>query len=122
MAQALKRELNRRRQKLDDISAKRLLKSPMNYIEDKRVALDHLQHRLMAAATNKISAGRNRFTGYAAKLDALSPLKVLGRGYSIAAKDGKVIKSGADVEKGDKISLRMMKDTILCRVEEIQNG
>jgi exodeoxyribonuclease VII large subunit len=122
MAQALKRELNRRRQKLEDISSKRVLTSPLNYIEDRRVALDHLQHRLTAAETNRISAGRNRFTGFAAKLDALSPLKVLGRGYSIAAKDGKVIKSGEDVKTGDKIRLRLKKDTIHCRVEEIQNG
>ena len=122
MAQALKRELNRRRQRLEDISSKRVLASPLNYIEDRRVALDHLQHRLTAAATGRIALGRNRFTGFAAKLDALSPLKVLGRGYSIAAKDGKVIKSGKDVEIGDRISLRMKRDTILCRVEEIDNG
>lgn len=123
MAQALKRELTKRRQRLEDISKKRVLTSPINYIEDKRVALDHIQRRLSSAGSGMVAAGRNRFIGYAAKLDALSPLKVLGRGYSIAMKNnGKVIKSAEDVNVGDKISLRLKKDTIICSVEEKQNG
>lgn len=124
MAQALKRELTKRRQRLDDISKKRVLTSPMNYIEDKRVVLDHIQRRLSAAGLGIVASSRNRYIGYAAKLDALSPLKVLGRGYSIAMtlKDGKVVKSAEDVVKGDKISLRLKNDTIICSVEEKQDG
>ena len=118
MAQALGREISRRRQQLEDISQKRVLRSPMNYIEDRRVALDHIQRRLTAAQTNRLAAGRRRYVEYAAKLDALSPLKVLGRGYAIAAKDGKVIKSAADVKKGDRISIRLKEDSINCTVEE----
>ena len=119
MAQALKRELTKRRQRLEDISKKRVLTSPMNYIEDKRVILDHIQRRLSSAGSGMVAAGRNRFIGYAAKLDALSPLKVLGRGYSIAMNmENNVIKSADDVQIGDKIRLRLEKDTILCSVEE----
>jgi exodeoxyribonuclease VII large subunit len=118
MAQALGREISRRRQQLEDISQKRVLRSPMNYIEDRRVALDHIQRRLTAAQANRLAAGRRRYVEYAAKLDALSPLKVLGRGYAIAAKDGKVIKSAADVKKGDRISIRLKEDSINCTVEE----
>ncbi len=119
MAQTLKREITGRRQRLEDISKKRVLTSPINYIEDKRVALDHIQRRLSSAGSGMVATGRNRFVGYAAKLDALSPLKVLGRGYSIAMNmDNNVIKSTDDVEIGDKIRLRLEKDTILCSVEE----
>ena len=118
MAQALGREISRRRQQLEDISQKRVLRSPINYIEDRRVALDHIQRRLTAAQTNMLGAGRRRYVEYAAKLDALSPLKVLGRGYAIAAKGGKVIKSAADVKKGDRISIRLKEDSINCTVEE----
>ncbi|MBE6948889.1 MAG: exodeoxyribonuclease VII large subunit [Ruminococcaceae bacterium] len=123
MAQALDRELTRRRQRLEDISKKRVLASPMNYIEDRRVALDHIQSRLSAAGSALVAAGRHRFIGCASKLDALSPLKVLGRGYSIAMRDdGKVIKSAKDVETGDKISLHLKEDIIICSVEENRHG
>lgn len=124
MAQAVKRELTHKRQKLNELSMKRVLKSPMNYVEDRRVALDHLQHRLAAAASGKLAKSKNKYIGYAAKLDALSPLKVLGRGYSIAmtVKDKRVIKSAADVDAGDKISLRLKNDILICSVEEKQDG
>lgn len=123
MVQALKRELVKRRQRLEDISKKRVLTNPMNYIEDKRIVLDHIQSRLSAAGSGMVAAGRHRYIGYAAKLDALSPLKVLGRGYSIAVtNEGRVIKNAEDVSVGDKISLRLKRDTLICAVEERQNG
>lgn len=123
MAQALKREIHKRRQQLEDSSKKRVLSNPLNYIDDKRVVLDHLQEKLSAAGAGMVAAGKHRYIGYAAKLDALSPLKVLARGYSIAmTEEGRIIKQSEDVCIGEKISLRLEKDTIICTVEEKQNG
>jgi exodeoxyribonuclease VII large subunit len=58
----------------------------------------------------------------AAKLDALSPLKVLGRGYSIAEKQGAVLRRAEDVVPGDHISVKLAGGRLGCLVEEIEHG
>jgi exodeoxyribonuclease VII large subunit len=115
---ALNSKLSSYRDRLRMLSEKRVLQSPKNYIDDKRVTLDHLSARLYSAAGVSISAGKQKYAAAAAKLDALSPLKVLGRGYSIARReDGTVIKSATDVNSGDNIKLRLKNDEIDCIVK-----
>jgi exodeoxyribonuclease VII large subunit len=61
---------------------------------------------------------RERYARLAASMDAMSPLKVLGRGYAIAQRaDGVIIKASADVQPGDKIKVKLQKDEINCIVE-----
>ena len=58
---------------------------------------------------------RQRYTHLAATLDAMSPLKVLGRGYAIAERaDGIIIKTSTDVNPGDQIKIKLQKDEINC--------
>ena len=118
--QAIRRELTVLRRKLDELSAKRVLQDPKNYIEDKRMLLDYAQSRLTAAAEREIESSRRRYVALASSLDAMSPLKVLGRGYAIARSEetGAVIRSASDVSDGDRITVRLRSDEIRCRVEE----
>ena len=115
--QALRRELKALRQRLNDLSQKRVLQSPKNYIDDKRMLLDFQSSRLSAAASRKISLSRERYVRLAASLDAMSPLKVLGRGYAIACGPSGVIKKASDVKPGDKIRIRLQKDEISATAE-----
>ncbi|NLM83703.1 MAG: exodeoxyribonuclease VII large subunit [Clostridiales bacterium] len=115
--QALRREITARRRKLEDLASRRVLVSPKNYLDDKRLLLDHAHARMAAAAERILAARKHRFAAQAAALDAMSPLKVLGRGYAIARKaDGTVIKSAADVSPGDKITVRLQKDAFSATV------
>jgi len=118
--QALRRELGMMRRRLEELSAKRVLKDPKNYIEDRRVLLDYAQGRLTAAAEKKTAAARQKYVALASSLDAMSPLKVLSRGYAIARSEetGAVIRSAADVSEGDLITVRLRLDELRCRVEE----
>ncbi|MCL2079425.1 MAG: exodeoxyribonuclease VII large subunit [Oscillospiraceae bacterium] len=104
------------RQRLCDMSGKRVLQNPGNYINDKRIGLDRGTEKLIAAMQWKVAESKKRFLSAAASLDAMSPLKVLGRGYAIArhADSDTVIKSANDVTKGDKIKVRLQKDEISC--------
>lgn len=105
--------LKRSRQRLDALKEKRVMQDPKNYVEDRKQNLTHLEARLTSAVGMSISRARERFAASASKLDALSPLKVLGRGYSIAkTAEGKVIKSAKDVKPGDEITISLKKDTI----------
>jgi exodeoxyribonuclease VII large subunit len=117
--QALKRSLSQRRDRLTTLSEKRVMKSPLNYIEDRRMLLDHAQKHFISAVLRSISQKKERFVHLAASMDAMSPLKVLGRGYSLAQKtDGSVIKSAADVQCGEAITLRLSSGALNCEVKE----
>jgi len=119
-AQALRRELAILRRRLEELSGKRVMQDPKNYIEDRRMLLDYTHRRMLTAAEKKTASSKQRFVALAASLDAMSPLKVLGRGYAIArsAESGAVIRSAEDVRTGDRIRLRLREDELLCRVEE----
>jgi len=115
------RTLRLARQRLTAIGERRVLQSPMIYVQDRRMQLDVLSAAFSSAAQRYVSVRKDRFGRLAASLDAMSPLKVLGRGYSIASlKNGKVLKSSDEVSQGDELDLRLGKGAVTCRVTEIK--
>lgn len=80
--------------------------------------LDSVQQRLGLTAHRKLGAQQQRFAALAASLDALSPLKVLGRGYAIAqTADGTVLRTSRQVNNGDRIHVTLGQGALDCRVE-----
>ena len=69
-------------------------------------------------AVRKLGEDKNRLARYASTLDALSPLKVLGRGYAIPRGAGGIVKSTKDVSPGEDLELQVSDGTIQCRVKE----
>lgn len=120
LQQAMGKKLDLLRRRLSDLSARPALMDPEVYLGAKRMALDYARNGLSAAGEKSVSAKRRQFVELAAKLDALSPLKVLGRGYSIAEKDGKLLRSVSDAAVGDKIDVKLAGGTLGCVVEDIQ--
>lgn len=117
-SKAVERKIEFLRHRLTALSEKRALQDPKNYVADRRMRLDGYEARMANAAMNIIQKNRTSFASSASKLDALSPLKVLGRGYAIARSgDGSVIKSSQDVKSGDEITVRLKKDEINCIVK-----
>jgi len=117
LQQTISRDLKQRRQRLSDISNRRVLQSPKYYIEDRRIQIDRSAERLTSSMQRQVYKKRERYTRLAASLDAMSPLKVLGRGYAIAQKDnGAIIKEASDVKQGDKLKIRLKQDEIKCIV------
>lgn len=118
MRQAISRELRSKRQRLAELFSKRVLQSPRYYIDDKRLIIDRSQDKLCAAMLRKLHINRERYARQAASLDAMSPLKVLGRGYAIARReDGYIVKQASDVKPGDHVTVRLHQDEIKCLVE-----
>ena len=117
LAQAMGRKLESARKDLDRAARCRALQDPMNYVDDKRMVLDYQREKLAAGLNAALNRERQRFGQLASKLDALSPLKVLGRGYAIPRKaDGGVVRSVADVAPGDPLKLRVADGEISCQV------
>jgi len=118
LQQAINRDLKSRRQSMTEISNRRVLQSPKYYIEDRRIQVDRSAERLLSSMQRQVHKKREKYTRLAASLDAMSPLKVLGRGYAIAQlDDGTVIKEASDVKQGDRLIVRLQKDEISCIAE-----
>ena len=116
--QAVKKRLERERAALEQLSSRRVMQSPTGYIDLKRMEVDMQRTRLLSAQERRLADANHGFVRRAAALDALSPLKVLGRGYAIAEDaDGQPIRSVADAEVGAVIGLRLRDGSLGCRVE-----
>lgn len=116
-AGSIEKRLAGERDRLASYAGRRILQDPKNYVDLCRQTLDGKSERLYALMSALLASGRREFTDRAARLDAMSPLKVLGRGYAIAVKsDGKVIKRPEDVKSGDEFTLKLQKGEIECAV------
>lgn len=107
--------------RLELLKNKRCLSAPQYYTEEQGMRLDYLTRRFASAAKQQLSVADRRLAATASKLDALSPLKVLGRGYGIGyAADGTVVDSVHRVQTGDDLTLQLTDGTVSCRVTDTQ--
>lgn len=110
--------LDREKQRLGTWMNKRVLTDPMAFVQDRRLQLDFVQQKLGNAAARQLDGDMRRFAQLTAKLDALSPLKVLGRGYAMAQDEkGSVLKSSDQVQVGERIRVKLAQGSLQCSVE-----
>lgn len=118
---ATNKRLIQLRKRLENISEKRVIRDPMAQIDNRRITTDYLRDRLIFAEECVLGEKKNKYIKLSSALDAMSPLRVLSRGYSFAAgNDGTLIKSVNELNAGDKIELVLMDGTAHCRVEETE--
>lgn len=116
----LRAELNlleKESRRLAGLADKRALKDPSAFLQDRKLYLDFMQQKLAGTTRSLLEDDNRRFAQLAAKLDAMSPLKVLGRGYAMAqSMDGTVLKSVRQVNAGDRITVRLGEGALDCTV------
>ena len=122
LGQALSGRLDTLRRKLEQLGKRPALTDPEVYLGTKAMALDYSRSRLAAAGERLVGEKRRAYGTLAAKLDALSPLKVLGRGYAIAEKAGAPLRRAEDAAPGDRIGVRLGEGRLDCIVEEVHHG
>lgn len=116
---AISRRLERDRKTVERLAHSKALTDPTYYFQNKHLLLDYQSTQLTNAMAKAISDRRHKLASLAASLDAMSPLKVLGRGYSIAkTEEGKLLSSADDVQVGENISLRLTDGILNCHVED----
>ena len=121
-AQAMTKLLDRLKERLSSLESKRVLSDPSVYIDNRRIELDHGRDRLISAQERVLSAKRQSYVRLTASLDAMSPLRVLSRGYAIASKqDGEPVRSVKGLETGEHISLRLADGSADCLVESVSD-
>ena len=114
------RRLGDRRRALDGLGTQLQARHPRARLIAARSRLGELHSRLDTAAQRRLDAASREFSLLAAKLDSLSPLRVLDRGYSITTSDSRVILSADQVAPGDPVHVRLANGTLDCRVEATQ--
>ena len=123
MASILNRQVKFARQHLNVLSRSAALRSPTGYLDQKRKQLELLNNRLSSAQNRSVEQKKQQFIRLTSKLDAMSPLKVLTRGYSIAMTgDEQVLTSVKQVSPGDEVILSLQDGVITANVNEVKEN
>jgi len=120
MEQAESQRISHLRQRLERLAKSRVMTRPEAYLQQQELHLEMLRQRLEHAGQVALQKNTQRFRQAAAKLDALSPLKVLGRGYAMATLDEQVVRSVEQLSPGETIAVSFSDGTAQCRVETLQ--
>lgn len=108
--------IEREKAKLEIIKERLKYRSPAAIIDDRLSTVDALLASAAVSVERKINAEENRFASLAGRLDALSPLKVLSRGYSIAKTEKGIVRSASELTSGDKFTLKLSDGEKECEV------
>jgi exodeoxyribonuclease VII large subunit len=121
---ALAAKLNMLAQKLNTLSASYILRQPLNLVTQYEQMIDDLRKDIAIRIEHLVKMRQERFNLLAQKLEALSPLSILNRGYSITAKveDGMIVKDVSWLKKGDEVETRLGKGKFISKVGEIRYG
>ncbi len=100
------------------------LRSPLERIRSLRSSLSGLRNRLDRMMEHSIEIRKQALKGMLGKLDSLSPLAILERGYSITRKLPllKILKDVREVRVGDRVEVKLHRGTLLCGIEETQES
>ena len=116
--QAMRKTLESRRTALRDLASRKVMQSPMAYLDLKRMELDLQCGRLLSAQERRLAGVRQSVVRAEASLDALSPQKVLDRGYAVVSDEaGRILRSASDAEIGQSVTLNLRNGSLGCRVE-----
>ncbi|MDD6464145.1 MAG: exodeoxyribonuclease VII large subunit [Clostridiaceae bacterium] len=112
----LLQRVNEEKERLEIIRERLRYRSPSMLIDQKIQTVDTLMTSALLSVQRKLDSETARLSSTAARLDALSPLKVMARGYSIVTKDEKVVASSKDLKKGDRITVGFSDGERKCEV------
>ena len=123
MGNLLHRQIKNARQHLRTLAQSPSLTSPDQYILQRRKNLDLLKGRVFTAQTRVLHAHKQRFIAATAKLDAMSPLKVLTRGYAMAQNEDKVVvRSVKQTKTGEQLYVSLSDGVLSTTVTEIKEN
>ena len=123
MSNLLSRQLKNARRQLTMLSQSPSLTSPDQYIVQRRKNLELLKGRVYTAQTRIIHNHKQKFIAATAKLDAMSPLKVLTRGYAMAQnEEGTVVRSVEQTKIGDRLMVSVSDGVLTTTVTEIKEN
>ena len=123
MEQSAQKRVKALRERYEALARSRVLRDPMAFIDDKRLLLDYTQRKLSTLAQAQTAQRAQRFASLAASLDALSPLKVLGRGYAVARdENGTILRAAEEASVGEMIEVLLGQGSLMGTGDEQRTG
>ena len=123
MGNLLSRQIKNARRQLTILANSPSLTSPDQYILQRRKTLELLKGRVFTAQTRVIHGHKQRYIAATAKLDAMSPLKVLTRGYAMVQnEDSIVVRSVKQTKPGEKLSVSLGDGVLTTTVTDIKEN
>ena len=123
MTGALNRQLRLASQRLEGLAASPALRSPTGYLDRREKDLGLLKEKLLAAQNRGLSKAQQKYVANVAKLDAMSPLKVLSRGYAMAQKEtGELIRSVKQTTTGESIVVSLADGKLNASILSIKEA
>ena len=113
---ALKKKIELMRLRYDKSMASKVFTDPTSKIKEMYIELDNKIKRLENSTMNRVNNLKTSAIEIISKLDTLSPLKTLTRGYTIAEKDGKNIKSIKELARDDIVNLKLIDGNVNTKV------
>ena len=107
---------------MDIISDKIKLLSSAGRFEKEKNAIETLSERIHTIISNRINSEKTDLNFMSEKIEALSPMRLLHRGYSVVQKNSNTISSVTQVLSGDKLTIKVSDGMIECCVENINNN
>jgi len=120
LAEGWARSIQRRRERLERLRSH--LVDPRRYLQIQSQRNDELAARLGSAALRVGAQHRQQLAAVAGRLDALSPLGVLGRGYSITLAGDRAVRDATEVSPGDGVQVRLHRGSLACSVTAVTDG
>lgn len=121
LKQSMRKKLTGLKQNLDALTSRYSFKNPFNLIELERIRTDQLAVRLNQSMRGKTADARSALSSVSGRLNALSPLATLSRGYSITyGQNGRVVTRVSDVKTGERISVLLNEGTLGCVVDSME--
>jgi exodeoxyribonuclease VII large subunit len=119
---AMRNQMHRRNLLLDGLGGTRALARPLELVHDRERMVDELSDRLRRAIGRQVERARHRLEAAGCTIDALSPLKVLNRGYSLTRSltAGKILRAPADVCVGDRVETRLAHGRLTSIVDAVE--
>ena len=109
---ALMKKLEVMKLRYEKCMTAKAFKNPLDRIENNYLRLDNYIKIINLGISNKYNENKNKFINIISKIDSLSPLKTLSRGYTITQKEGKIIKKSSDLNKDDNVEIKFIDGTI----------
>lgn len=118
---AISGNLDELQDKLNNLKESYILRQPLNYIIQRQQRIDDLRKDISVSMGHVIDLSGEKFNRIIGKLEALSPISILKRGYSITAKlpEGIIVKEALSLKLGDRIETRLGQGKLKSRIEEI---
>ncbi len=122
LTNALSRRVSLARARLDALAARRVFRRPLEGVQLRQRRLDELDARMRRAVSRRLEVAGGLLAAHAGRLESLSPLAVLRRGYSLTTRlpDGQVVRSADNVSVGDKVRTRLGRGHLVSRVETVE--